>query len=440
MQKRPSRRSAAPKASTDGGGGAAKAPSSSSSSHISAPQKGGKKGKGVGAPRAGQASSSSGASRPPSGTEQSEWTVAVRKGKPGGKSGGTAKEAKAPKSVGASTSPQAQSRKGSAVKRGGAKGAGVSSDKKNQPAAPKQRKIRPSKQAAVLISVAPVGEGETGTATNVSLGEAVAGIKGSIKLSDFGIASLKPKRAAAGGILYEVPGQESGAKADKLAEALKALLEPKGLRVTRPVKSIELRVSGLDDSATPVEVQQALAAAGSCSVREMLVGKPNRSPTGRLGSLWAKMPAAAAKKVIDAGPLTIGWIKTRVEVLGARSLQCYRCLGAGHTRATCKGDADRSGLCYRCGQADHRAAECSAQPSCPYCMGRGLKADHRYGGRACASLRPEKKRKGGEKKSPPQRRRAGADKEAAPPILERSMDTAPVPGPGESREEAMIVE
>jgi len=189
-----------------------------------------------------------------------------------------------------------------------------------------------------------------------------------------------------------------------------------------------------------VEVQAALAAVGDCSAGEILVGKPGRSPAGRLGAIWAKLPAVAAKKLLDAGPLTVGWIKARVEALGARPLQCFKCLGAGHTKVNCKAEVDRNGLCYRCGRAGHRAAECSAEPHCPYCAGRGTKAEHRYGGRACASLRPEKKKKKGEEKpSSPQNK--ALEEAAAPPTLERPAVTASAdPGPEDSREEAMDAE
>jgi len=42
------------------------------------------------------------------------------------------------------------------------------------------------------VSVEPAKEGEK----SVSLGYAVSGVRSSIKLADFGIASLKPKKAA----------------------------------------------------------------------------------------------------------------------------------------------------------------------------------------------------------------------------------------------------
>ncbi|XP_025271039.1 uncharacterized protein LOC105254350 [Camponotus floridanus] len=210
----------------------------------------------------------------------SDWTVVNR-------SGGKAAKAKG----GAGATPKAKAPKpGPPSKQGGKTGKGPTKkggkgpqSQRTNPAKP--RKIRPPKTAA-------------------------------------------PKKAAGGGLLFEVPGPDSGPKADKLAEALRPLLEPKGVRVSRPVKLAELRVAGLDDSITPTEVQQSIAAAGGCSVGEVKVGKINLSPAGRLGSVWARCPAAAAKKVVDAGHLPIGWIRARVEALEPRPLQCYKCMGA----------------------------------------------------------------------------------------------------------------
>ncbi|EFN66013.1 hypothetical protein EAG_06960, partial [Camponotus floridanus] len=133
----------------------------------------------------------------------------------------------------------------------------------------KPRRIRPPKTAAVLLSADPSRGGDT----PVVLGEAIAGIRSSVKLAEFGIASHKPKKAVGGGLLFEVPGEESGQKADKLAEALRLLLEPKGVKVSRPVKLVELRVAGLDDSIASEEVRQALALAGGCPAGEIAVGK-----------------------------------------------------------------------------------------------------------------------------------------------------------------------
>lgn len=51
------------------------------------------------------------------------------------------------------------------------------------------------------------------------------------------------------------------------------------------MKLAEIRVTGIDDSITPDEVKEAIAGFGGCSAGEVRVGKLNRSPAGRLGSM-----------------------------------------------------------------------------------------------------------------------------------------------------------
>lgn len=256
---------------------------------------------------------------------------------------------------------------------------------------------RPHKRAAVLISMPSQREDEMettdgeGVAIQRSLGETMAGIQKDICLKDFGISALKPKRAATGGLLYEVPGEGNAEKAKLLAEALKKSLEPKGIKVTVPTKRTEMRISGLEDSATTDAIKASLAETGSCLVEEVKTGRITRSPRDGLGTCWVQVPTTAASKIIKSGPLIIGWATVRVEALEARPLQCFRCMGVGHTRATCKAETDRSGLCYRCGKTGHKAAECTDKPCCPYCKDFGLKADHRYGGRACNYAKTGKK-------------------------------------------------
>ncbi|KMQ91279.1 reverse transcriptase [Lasius niger] len=141
-----------------------------------------------------------------------------------------------------------------------------------------------------------------------------------------------PKRTATGGILYEIPGAGSAEKADKLVVALKALLEPKGLRVTRLVKRAELRISGLDDVSTPEDVIQAVAEVGGCSAGDIKVEKINRAPVGRLGSIWVQCPALAAKKDL----LTQTLAEWRIELAVAAEPYYVS------TRSTSLGDVDGS--------------------------------------------------------------------------------------------------
>lgn len=179
-----------------------------------------------------------------------------------------------------------------------------------------------------------------------------------VRLEDIGITHIKPKIAATGAMILEIPG-ENNSKADILADKLRATLANKDIRIARPVNLAELRVNGLDESVTKEELAAALAGAGDCSAADIKIGDIRRNLTG-LGSAWAKCPAAAAKKVTDIGRVMVGWVTARVEALSPRLMQCYRCLEIGHTRARCTAPVDRGGRCYRCGQQGHAAARCAA--------------------------------------------------------------------------------
>ena len=97
--------------------------------------------------------------------------------------------------------------------------------------------VKPSRRAAVALTVAP-GSGKR-------CEEALA--RGKIRLQDIGVSNVRVRYTVAGGILIEVTGEESPAKADNLAAKLKEIFpEDEDIRVTRPTKRTELRISGLD--------------------------------------------------------------------------------------------------------------------------------------------------------------------------------------------------
>lgn len=60
----------------------------------------------------------------------------------------------------------------------------------------------------------------------------------------------------------EVPSEDGALRADKLVERMRAVLAEKQVIVSRPVKNVELRVTGLEDSITSAEVIEAVAHAG----------------------------------------------------------------------------------------------------------------------------------------------------------------------------------
>ena len=218
-----------------------------------------------------------------------------------------------------------------------------------------------------------------------SVGEALAQVRRDRPglLGELGISALDTKRAATGGLILAVAGEDSATKADRLALVLTGLMAGKNVRVARPVKMAEARVTGLDDSITKQELASALATAGSCKVEEVRVGEFRRATRG-LSAAWAKMPAAALNKVLPGGHLVVGWARVKIELLDPRPLQCHRCLKGRHTRANCPSTIDHSGKCYRCGQEGHLAATCRAQPRCTVCAAAGRPAGHRMGGKACS--------------------------------------------------------
>ncbi|XP_020296686.1 uncharacterized protein LOC109861443 [Pseudomyrmex gracilis] len=167
------------------------------------------------------------------------------------------------------------------------------------------------------------------------------------KLSDFGITEVRPKRDITGELIIEIPGEDSKEKADRLCVAMSALASASDVRVARPVKTVELRVKGLDDFVTPEEVKEAVVATGSCRPTDVKVGRARASPS-RLLTAWVQCPVSAAKKIADAGALRVGWVRAPIEVLERRPMQCHQCLRRGHVMATCTyttPEKDRRGRC-----------------------------------------------------------------------------------------------
>jgi hypothetical protein len=71
-----------------------------------------------------------------------------------------------------------------------------------------------------------------------------------------------------------------------------------------PRRTTELRVTGLEESATPEEFMPVVAEAGGCRADEASVGDI-RSTSRSLGSVWLRCPLTAARK-ISGGKINIG--------------------------------------------------------------------------------------------------------------------------------------
>ncbi|XP_045541491.1 uncharacterized protein LOC123722991 [Papilio machaon] len=274
-------------------------------------------------------------------------------------------------------------------------------------------KLHAPRSSAVVITLQP-GASERG-ATYASV---IASAKERINPAELGAQGVRLRKAANGGRIFEFPGASSGEKADSLAQRLREVLDSEVVRVSRPTKSVALRVSGLDDSTTSAEVVAAIAAAGECPAEQLRAGVMSTGRDG-LGSVVVQCPVAAAKKIATAGRLLVGWVSAQARVLDARPIRCFRCLAPGHLSGLCQG-VDRSGLCFRCGQPGHKARGCTAAPHCVVCAAAGMPAEHRVGNKACVSPPKGKRSKkgGGDGQNPTVGQPTASPLQAAPPQAE----------------------
>lgn len=308
----------------------------------------------------------------PSNSQETSWAKVV--GRKERKKGGpaTTPQATNPPPVKSSGSkktspPLAQREKGSAQRSAG-------------PGA--KAKARKAPRTAAVTITCPEGQ----------YAETISLARQKINLSELGIEGVRARKAATGALVYEIPGEGKKEKADLFARKLQEVLQDReGVRVARPSKKGELRVRGLDESATKEEVVAAIARIGGCEVSEVKAGELRTLPR-TMGTLWVQCPLQTANKVAAAGKITVGWVTAKVEALRARPLQCHRCLERGHVREKCTSAVDRSGACYNCGVPGHRANGCTAKTRCPLCAEAGLPAAHRVGSDKCHP----KRRGGGE--------------------------------------------
>jgi hypothetical protein len=203
----------------------------------------------------------------------------------------------------------------------------------------------------------------------------------SFSLAEVGLDHIRMRKTADGARILEVSRSDGGRAAERLCEKLAEIIGEEA-RVYQPVKVAGLRVSGLMETATPEAVAAAIAAKGECAVGDVKVGAI-REGFGGSGSTLVKCPVTAARKVCEGGRIVVGWSSALVAALEPIPLRCYKCMGVGHTRATCPSEVERGGLCFRCSKPGHKAASCQEAAFCAVCHHCGRPAGHMMGGQAC---------------------------------------------------------
>lgn len=235
---------------------------------------------------------------------------------------------------------------------------------------------RPPKTAAVMI----VGREE-----GFSYAEALKKARESISLEQLEIDRTKIRRAANGGILIEVLGPGGAGKALALKEKLHEILQDKAV-ISRPVAKCEIRLVGLDCTTSADEVLEVVASSGGCLKDDIKVGAIRPLNNG-LYTAWVQYPLGAAAKLTNMRKIKIGWTLARIEALGVRPTQCFKCWRFGHLKNSCSFREDFSGLCFRCGGSGHAARVCTLPPSCKICHLEGREYNHRLGSDTCTADR-----------------------------------------------------
>ncbi|XP_059054680.1 myosin-14-like [Achroia grisella] len=169
---------------------------------------------------------------------------------------------------------------------------------------PSARKVkaRPPRSSAVVLTMRPGAE-ERG----VTYGSVLTEAKAKISLAQLGITDLRFRVGRTGARILEIPGANTGEAADALAARIEEVLPEDVVRVSRPVKSAELRIGDLDDSTLVADVVVAVMREGGCLESAVKTGEIRRNSQGT-GSVWVRCPVAAAKKLAEAGRLRIGLV------------------------------------------------------------------------------------------------------------------------------------
>lgn len=168
-------------------------------------------------------------------------------------------------------------------------------------------KRRPPRTAAVAIR---------GTEDGFSYAEALKTLRGKISLPELKIERSHIRKAASGGILIEIPGENRNKKAEELKNRIAGVLG-EAARVTRPTVKGEIRIMGMDDSVVPEEVADVLAVLGKCDPEEIKVGTIRPMRNG-MNMVWTQGPIEAMIGASKDGKIRIGWTSARIDLLKNR--------------------------------------------------------------------------------------------------------------------------
>lgn len=140
-------------------------------------------------------------------------------------------------------------------------------------------------------------------------------------------------------------------------------------------KKCEIIISGMDAVTTREEITSALLdrlnenSATKIQIKSLY--------TNRIGEQVATVTTTKelADKIIEGGPIKIGWsprcmVKEKITIS-----RCMNCLRVGHMQQHCKSMKSQTQKCLRCTKEGHKAKDCQEESHCNSCSKDGHRAD-----------------------------------------------------------------
>lgn len=205
-----------------------------------------------------------------------------------------------------------------------------------------------------------------------------------VSMNELGINDTRIRKAANGAVIIEILGDNSKGNAEKLKNKLKQVFGEDEVQISRPEIKGDLRIVGFDDSVLGRDISVAIRTAVKCDEEDVRVGAIRPMKNG-LFMTWVQCPLAIAIRVAALVKLQVGWTSARIELLGPKPVQCFKCWSFGHVKMACRSEINRVGNCFRCGQSGHAIMSCNNEFCCLPCKDIGRDFKHRMGSYVCGS-------------------------------------------------------
>ncbi|CAG9557954.1 unnamed protein product [Danaus chrysippus] len=130
---------------------------------------------------------------------------------------------------------------------------------------PPKTKLKTPRSAAVVITLS-----DDAAAKGVTYASILKEAQAKVDLKEtIGIESVKFRRAVTGATILQIPGAGNDPKADLLADKLREAVGGDCIRISRPVKLIDMRVTDLADCVTAEDLANAIVSKMECAAAQV---------------------------------------------------------------------------------------------------------------------------------------------------------------------------